>query len=166
MTQPIKLATCSSALLLGVSTLMGVTALAPGEAQAAPESVTGAESQNAQAASDQLYQKQTAAVTGQFAYDQNVTTASDSIRDVFAMAAATLCASVPDYGATSLGQAIDVRGPHSYALSPSRASEDADNDGFLLACSCATNVAGGGAIANAHVQGVTVASVASTARAR
>ena len=86
-------------------------------------------------------------VEGSFSYDQDAVTANAEISGVFCKAAATLCASLPTYGCeTAKAAAITV-------------AELAGEEGaasYVMACSCATNVAGGGAIANAEVEGVSL----------
>ena len=97
-------------------------------------------------------------VEGSFSYDQDAVTANAEISGVFCKAAATLCASLPTYGCeTAKAAAITVAGPG--ASFTATADELAGEEGaasYVMACSCATNVAGGGAIANAEVEGVSL----------
>ena len=89
---------------------------------------------------------------------QDAVTANAEISGVFCKAAATLCASLPTYGCeTAKAAAITVAGPG--ASFTATADELAGEEGaasYVMACSCATNVAGGGAIANAEVEGVSL----------
>ena len=99
------------------------------------------------------------AVAGEFAYSQSAVTSADDIRGVFCVAARTLCASMPDYGVSLAKQAIAVSGGKSFVATVDEMASASEEDSFLLACVCASNVAGGGAAANAQVQGVKLAAV-------
>lgn len=105
---------------------------------------------------------------GVFAYSQTALSSNKTIAEVFCKAAATLCASLPDYGGSYVQSAITVSGNADNAFSAT-VDEMADREGaakHVMACSCASNVPGGGAIANAEVEGVSLESVATMARVR
>lgn len=106
-------------------------------------------------------------VVGCFAYDQLAVTPVSDISSVFAKAAATLCASAPEYGLTCACDALQVTAPGAsfQATVPDMAAED-ETSSYTLKCACASNVAGGGAVANADVSGVSLAGVAKAAGAR
>lgn len=100
-------------------------------------------------------------VSGTFAYDQAVTTSNATISTLFTKAAATLCASLPEYGMTQTSIAVSVSGPNG--LYSGTVADMAAEDGAasaLMGCACATNTAGGGAIMNAQAQGVALATIA------
>lgn len=80
------------------------------------------------------------------------------ISGVFCKAAATLCASLPTYGCEAVkAAAVTVAGPGaSFTATVDELAGEEEATSYVMACSCATNVAGGGAIANAEVEGVSL----------
>ena len=107
-------------------------------------------------------------VSGTFSYSQTALTPNKTITEVFCKAAATLCASLPDYGCSYVQASINVSGDVDNAFSAT-VSEMTDQEGaakHVMACACASNVPGGGAIANAEVEGVSLESVAAMAQAK
>lgn len=104
---------------------------------------------------------------GFFSYDQSATSSSTSITKVFAKASATLCMSMPSYGAVALTQAIAVSGDvdSAFAATVAEMAADADARAMVMACACASNIPGGGAIINAEVSGVPLESIADRAGA-
>ena len=107
-------------------------------------------------------------VNGVFGYDQNALSSTSHFANVFNKAAAVLCTSLPDYGAARESTAVAVGGDVDAAFEAT-VDEMVSDDGarsLVLACACASNVAGGGAIANAEVEGVSLASIAEMAQAR
>ncbi len=105
------------------------------------------------------------AVEGTFTYSQTETTANDAISSVFTKAAATLCQTLPTYCA-ACGGMIQVTGlGGSFDATVSDMAGDDEQASSIMACSCSSNVAGGGAVANAGVSGVGIAQVASLAGA-
>ena len=80
------------------------------------------------------------------------------ISGVFCKAAATLCASLPTYGCEAVkAAAVTVAGPNaSFTATVDELAGEEEATSYVMACSCATNVAGGGAIANAEVEGVSL----------
>ena len=85
------------------------------------------------------------------------------ISGVFCKAAATLCASLPTYGCEAVkaaavkAAAVTVAGPNaSFTATVDELADEEEATSYVMACSCATNVAGGGAIANAEVEGVSL----------
>ena len=88
-------------------------------------------------------------VEGSFSYDQDAVSSNAEISGVFCKAAATLCASLPTY--------VTVAGPNaSFTATVDELAGEEGAASYVMACSCATNVAGGGAIANAEVEGVSL----------
>lgn len=109
--------------------------------------------------------KTDAAVAGAFSYSQSATTATADISGVFAKAAATLCQNLPTYGCQAC-TTMKLSGPSASmaaTVNDLQAAEGAQS--FQMACSCASNVAGGGAIANADVSGAAIATIAQMLRA-
>ena len=105
---------------------------------------------------------------GTFSFDQNAITPTHVITDVFCKAATALCVSLPDYQAEAFGGIMRIRGDVDNELSAT-VEDIVDSKGSkktVLTCSCASNGAGGGAIANAEVEGVDLETIASIARAR
>ena len=93
------------------------------------------------------------AVEGTFSYTQDAVSSNAEISGVFCKAAATLCASLPTYGCES----VTVAGPNaSFTATVDELADEEEATSYVMACSCATNVAGGGAIANAEVEGVSL----------
>lgn len=102
-------------------------------------------------------------VEGTFSYSQEALTTNADISSTFAKAAATLCQSMPEYSAACLCDALVINSPAG-ALSATVA--DLAEDGvetYVMGCACASNVPGGGAIANAEVSGVSVETLAALA---
>lgn len=98
---------------------------------------------------------------GRFSYTQDVVTPNSTIASVFMTAATSVCASMPQYVASEMGCDISVSAPSgSYVGSVADMSAEEGAAALMMACSCASNVAGGGAIANADVSGVTLETVA------
>lgn len=89
------------------------------------------------------------AVLGQFSFSQEIVSGIET----FARGAATLCDSTIDKSFHRGPVLIDVNGE---SVSVSELAEKGGSGVYLLACACASNVASGGAIANANVEGVTL----------
>lgn len=106
-----------------------------------------------------------ASVEGAFSYDQAVVTPAGDIAGVFMKAANAVCASLPDY-CVCMQRVVAVSGPAGAfeATVDDMATEDGAQS-YIMGCACASNVAGGGAVANAEVSGVSLASVAALAGA-
>lgn len=101
-------------------------------------------------------------VQGQFSYDQAVVSPTHDISSVFVKAAASLCASLPNYELPAIEQAIRVSAARGPVLEAT-VSDMKDADGaqsYTMACACASNLPGGGAIGNADVEGVSLESIA------
>ena len=98
---------------------------------------------------------------GSFTYNQDVVSSSAQIRGIFCKAAATLCASLPQYGNATCGSML-VSGPNGPVFDGMLGQGDSDDSAssHIIGCSCATNAAGGGAIVNANVSGTAVATLA------
>lgn len=98
------------------------------------------------------------AVEGTFSYTQDAVSSNAEIGGVFCKAAATLCASLPTYGCEAVkAAAVTVTGPNaSFTATVDELAGEEEATSYVMACSCATNVAGGGAIANAEVEGVSL----------
>ena len=92
------------------------------------------------------------AVEGTFSYTQDAVSSNAEISGVFCKAAATLCASLPTYGCEAVkAAAVTVAGPNaSFTATVDELAGEEEATSYVMACSCATNVAGGGAISNAE----------------
>lgn len=100
-------------------------------------------------------------VRGTFTFDQTATVATASIVEVFNKAAATLCAAMPQYAVDAQGRAVCVKSPNtSFTATVDELSDEESAQSFIIGCACATNAPGGGAIVNADVEGVSLASIA------
>lgn len=107
-------------------------------------------------------------VQGEFSYDQATVTSNEAIANVFQKAAATLCQTMPEYG-VSVAKAgmgiIEVSGLDGSFSATVDDLADGEDFGAIVGCACATNAPGGGAIANAEVEGVALATIAALAQA-
>lgn len=107
------------------------------------------------------------AVEGMFSFTQDAVTSTQNISSVFAKAAATLCQAMPAYTCESTAKTLAISGPATpeiQATIQDLAARDG-NPGFIMACACATNGPGGGAVANAEVEGASIESIAALAAA-
>lgn len=107
-------------------------------------------------------------VQGDFSYTQDAVTPTSTIAGTFVKAVSSLCASLTDYDMSQLDQRIAVYGSDGARIDAT-ISEMGQADGAdtsVMACSCASNGAGGGAIANAEVSGVSFETVARLAGER
>lgn len=137
---------------------------------AQPETATGTQ---VTAASENQTQKNDTLVSvsqveGSFSYDQSAVSSNKTISDVFCKAATALCSSLPNYGITSAQPPLSVTGDVDNTFSAT-VDDMANQEGtasHVMACACASNLPGGGAIANAEVEGVSLESVAKLAQAR
>ncbi len=99
-------------------------------------------------------------VQGEFSFDQTTVTPNNRIADVFQKASATLCGASTELAVTqaddwSITVGGDVANPYNATI-----GEIAQDDGTLsqiMGCSCAANPAGGRAVVNADVSGVSLA---------
>ncbi|MCI8366739.1 MAG: hypothetical protein HFJ66_03955 [Eggerthellaceae bacterium] len=97
------------------------------------------------------------AVEGTFSFTQDAVTSNADLSGVFSKAAATLCAALPTYSVEAVSSAIQVTGPEaSFEATVADMAADEDAVSYQMACACASNVPGGGAIANAEVEGVSL----------
>ena len=106
---------------------------------------------------------------GEFAYDQTAITPNSIIKDVFQRATAALCNATDDFAVSNpLEWKITVSGDvdTAFEATVSEMAADAETRELIMACACSSNVAGGGAIANAEVSGVTLESLAAMAGVR
>lgn len=105
-------------------------------------------------------------VQGTFSYDQSTTTATQAIVEVFNKAATTLCAALPQYAVDAQGRILCIKSPGlTLSATVDELAENASEESYIIGCACSSNIAGGGAIMNAEVSGVSVASVAARAQA-
>ncbi len=149
----------AGAAMLAVS---GAAAVVPAVAQPADAAGVVATDQAAAAKAGAT----SATVQGSFTFAQDVVTSNDTISTVFAKAAATLCQCATQEAATCCASVIAVGGDVANSYSATVA-EMAGNDAstrVIMGCSCASNVAGGGAVANAEAEGVTLESVLAQAQ--
>lgn len=143
----------------------------PMAAMAAPETATeSTDAEAVQVASQAVSTSSTIRmnrVEGTFSFDQQAVTPTNQITSVFAKAAATLCQAMPGYVSETTATSLVLSAPNNpeiVATIQDLASRDG-NPGVVMACACATNAPGGGAVANADVEGASVASLAALAGA-
>lgn len=157
-----------STVALSASAFAGAApALADNAKQAsdqAPQSISQQQS-TSDAASSTV---KVANVQGTFGFSQNVLTSTADITTRFSKAAASLCANMPTYLVSRSEAPIAVGGDvdSGFSATLSEIAEQEGTESYELACSCASNGPGGGAIANAEVEGVSLASIAGMSRAR
>lgn len=153
-------AAASGLLLLSSAALAAAPAVMDLTAEAAPETAL---EQVADCAAPGKAAVQR--VEGQFSYDQGVVTSNETIASVFAKAAATLCQSPEVEGAASAVGPVQVTVAGACLIQATVGDLAADEgvDSYIVGCSCASNAPGGGAIANAEVSGVSLASLAALA---
>lgn len=161
-----KIAHIGLALGAVALTTSGVTAAAPDLAIAETQNGTLTAEAASTCTPAQSSLVSVANVQGTFKFDQNALSATEIVSSVFNKAAATLCNTLPTYkvaleqGSIALGG--DVSNP-TLATVDDIAEES--GSGYIMACACATNLAGGGAIMNAEVSGVSVETLAKMAGA-
>lgn len=161
----------TAAGILGATVLAGsaLLATAPMYVEQGDAVDASGESQEAQAvaAIESAESVQMDKVEGSFSYDQNVTCDSASISDVFRKAASALCSSLPQYEARTEAGIITLNSADgtSFQATTSELADSKGSDHRVMTCACSSNVPGGGAIANADVEGVSVASLARQAGA-
>lgn len=147
--------------LIGAAALVGTSAFVAAPALAfAPESIAECES----VAENDLMMPDEAAsmahVKGAFSFDQDVVSSNESLRQVFAKAAAALCEGLPAYELANDGLIL-VSGPDGFLeMTVDDMAEDEGSSSYVMGCACSSNGAGGGAISNAEVSGVALESVA------
>ena len=147
-------AAASSLILLGSAALAAAPAVMDITADASPAAATQQATEASAAAEATGVQR----VEGQFSYDQGVVTSNETIASVFAKAAATLCQ-------TTAAIKVSVAGLPTMEATVAEMAEEEGADSYVLGCSCASNAPGGGAIANAEVSGVSLASLMTMAAA-
>ncbi|MEG0027622.1 MAG: hypothetical protein RR360_06965 [Raoultibacter sp.] len=104
---------------------------------------------------------------GSFNFNQDKVSSTTNIAEVFSKAAAALCDGLPNYGMTTKSNPIAVSGDinNSFEATVNEMKTDAEAGVMTMACACASNMPGGGAIVNAEVSGVSLESIAKTAGA-
>ena len=102
---------------------------------------------------------QSARAEGSFSYTQSAVTPVSDIKGVFCKAASALCASLPDYGIQHASDITVSNGGQTMQLAIADAQGEEGYGSYTLACSCATNAPGGGAVANADVTGMKLAAI-------
>ena len=100
-------------------------------------------------------------VRGTFAFTQDELTPNQTIATMFMRAATSLCASTSTYAVDAASAVIAVGGdvPASFSATVDEMADQAGDEAFVLACACASNGPGGGAVANAEVEGVSLAGI-------
>ena len=135
---------------------------APGDAMPAPAQDVSA----AQATAEQVRQHVVVPnVQGTFAFNQAQETPNAQIRDVFTKVSATLCDTVSVFESALTDFCVNVGGevPNPYSATLGQIAEEQGSSTQLMGCSCTANSAGGWAVAQARVEGVSVAAIAQRA---
>ena len=130
----------------------------------APLSVTA---ETVGAVSTSLHMVKVANVQGEFSASQETVTPLATIANMFQRATAAMCASLPDYDLSAMQGKITVMGDvdNPFDATVSEMAEEGEASSYTLKCACASNIPGGGAIANAQVEGVSLASIVALAGA-
>lgn len=150
--------TITSAAILAAG---GVAAISP-EANAMPSTdAVVIEQQSSEAAA---FANGIAVVQGDFSFTQDAVASSESITSVFKKAAATLCASLPEYQVAAVSSTIRVvTGGDGFTATLTDMESEQGTTHTILGCACATNAPGGGAVTNAEVSGVSLESIVQAA---
>lgn len=104
-------------------------------------------------------------VEGTFSYSQDAVTDNATITNVFKKAMATLCTGLPQYAAQEVHSMV-IKGSSTMEATVEEMAAEEGTTSYTVGCACSSNVAGGGAIVNADVSGVSLASVAQLVGAR
>lgn len=104
-------------------------------------------------------------VQGSFDFTQDTVSETSEISGVFSKAVASLCAGMPEYGISAVKGPLTITGGVTLEATVEEMQADDAAEAVLMACACASNVAGGGATVNASASGVSLATVASLAQA-
>lgn len=153
----------SSKAIIGV---LAATSLVAGAGVAVADTVEAAASNGVVATSGEHAATVTegglvsvANVEGRFAFSQDSITPNKDIASVFRTAAQAICASMPVY--SDGGLAISVCGDvdNAYSATVEEMAEENGVDTRIMGCACSGNQAGGGAIVNAEVSGVSIADI-------
>ena len=104
-------------------------------------------------------------VQGTFSFDQARVTPNAQIKDVFVKASATLCNTfnVLESALSDFYLSVGGEVPSPYSATVDQIAEEEGSTSQLMGCSCTANSAGGWAVAQARVEGVSVASIAQKA---
>ncbi|WP_139651320.1 hypothetical protein [Raoultibacter phocaeensis] len=145
----------------------GIAGAMPALASENPAAIPAVQTTEA-AVSGDAAAKGVANVQGTFGFDQATVSSNAGITQVFAKASAMLCNGLPNYGMMTMAQSIMVSGDvdTAFAATVSEMAEKTEAKSLLMACACASNIPGGGAIVNAEVSGVTLESLAAMAGAQ
>lgn len=151
----------TGSLIIASSAALGIVSALPSIDAGAEESQAFAIGQE-QIAQETTQTTKAANVEGIFSFDQNAVTPSGKISSVFVKATAALCQSMPHYLVNQANGVISITGAsgNSFEATVSNLASEEDPQTSIMACSCSSNVAGGGAVANAEVSGVTLATIA------
>ncbi|MEG0324643.1 MAG: hypothetical protein RR619_11655, partial [Raoultibacter sp.] len=89
-----------------------------------------------------------AEAAGTFSYSQEALSSNASISEVFLKAASTLCSALPQYDTVNASPEIRVDGDvdESFTATVDEMANSEGTEKYIMACACASNVAGGGAI--------------------
>lgn len=149
----------TASALLGAAALIGsgVAGALPAVAAEAPTGVS--EAVEAASASDAVSSE--AVVEGSFTYDQDAVTSNATIKSMFAKATASVCASMPTYATECTCWSIALSSGDSELIATVSEMTGEYAGTHIMGCACSSNIAGGGAIANAEVSGVSIETIAS-----
>ena len=150
-------AAAGSALLIAAGAL-AASPLSAHAATQAPEAPAATVEQSCETAAVPAASAQQ--VSGDFAFSQDALTPTAELSGVFAKAASTLCVALPQYCSTC-GGLLTVASANGSAMGTVADLAGQDSPaGAVMACACASNVAGGGAVANADASGAALATLA------
>ncbi len=104
-------------------------------------------------------------VSGSFGFGQDAETPNVDIKDVFQKSAAAACnVLVPsEEGAAEIELSVDGDVPSPYTATLSQLAEENGPVEQIMGCACTANAAGGWAVANARVSGVSIDTLAELA---
>ena len=104
-------------------------------------------------------------VQGTFAFNQTHVTPNTQIKDIFVKASASLCNTfnVMESALTDFYLSVSGDVPNPYSATVDQIAEEQGTTIQLMGCSCTANSAGGWAVAQARVEGISVESIAQKA---
>jgi DMSO/TMAO reductase YedYZ molybdopterin-dependent catalytic subunit len=101
-------------------------------------------------------------VQGTFSYSQDVEMPNEAVKAVFQKTKAAVCNTITVYESAVEDFLISVGGavPAPYTATVAQMADQTQTTAATVSCSCTSNSAGGWAIANSRVSGVSVSDVA------
>lgn len=145
--------------VIGSAILLGGIAVAPALAESPVDVEPTADCSMWEESSKQS-ESAAAIAQGEFSYTQDAITANEAIRGVFAKASSAVCASLPAYDLSHMGLKTIVKNGSAEMIACIEDMLDGKPSTKIVGCACSSDIAGGGAVANAEVSGMSIKSMA------